>query len=67
MAVTKSEPAQSIKGSEQADIDVEKQNADTQDIAQDIEHVFVKDDPRRWSSKQKVCASWLCEQLDRIF
>ena len=61
MAVTKSDAL--AQPSEQTDVDLEKQNANTQDI----EHVLVKDDPRMWCSKRKVCSLWLCEQLNQNF
>ena len=62
MTVIKSDALfQSLERSEQTDIDLEKQNVSTQDI----EHVTVKDDPRMWSSKRKVCAFWLWEQLNQ--
>lgn len=61
MTVTKNDAtAQSIEGSEQTDIDLEKQNTNNK-VPQklDIEHVSVKDDPRMWSRKRKVCTFWL--------
>lgn len=68
MSVTNNDAeAHFAEGSENTDLDVEKQDTNTPDPHKpDIEHVLVKDDPRTWSRNRKVCTLYSSHQHDGV-